>query len=52
MSNSEQVTTGDSMLGGKYAQDSKGNIGRGNTESAALAALHAAQAASNNTSKK
>jgi hypothetical protein len=27
MSNSEQVTTGDSILGGKYAQNSKGNIG-------------------------
>jgi hypothetical protein len=49
---SESVTTGDSIYGGKYAQDTKGNIGRGNTESAALSALQAAQAASNSNDKK
>jgi|GEM_PF-6932197 len=46
-----KVTTGDSIYGGKYAEDDKGNIGRGNTESAALSALQAAQAA-NNSNKK
>jgi hypothetical protein len=52
MSNSEEVRIGNSIFGGKYAEDTKGNIGRGPTEAAALVALQAAQAANNNSSKK
>ncbi len=40
---SERVTVGKSMYGGYYAQDSKGNIGRGNSEAGARDALRAAQ---------
>ena len=48
----EKIRTGDSIYGGKYAEDSKGNIGRGPTDAAALAALQAAQATNNNSNKK
>ena len=44
----ETVKTGDSIYGGKYAEDSKGNIGCGNTESAAMQALSSAQASESN----
>ena len=40
---SERITTGNSIYGGKYAQDSKGNIGYGKDESIARDALKAAQ---------
>ncbi|MCW6036647.1 hypothetical protein K4A83_10280 [Spirulina subsalsa FACHB-351] len=39
----ENVHTGKSIYGGHYAQDSKGNIGRGNSESSAIEALKMAQ---------
>lgn len=52
MSNSEHVRTGDSFFGGKYAEDSKGNIGRGSDQQSALIALQAAQGQSNNNGKK
>ena len=39
----ETIHTGDSIYGGSYAEDSSGNIGWGNTESAALQALSSAQ---------
>jgi hypothetical protein len=45
---SERITTGKGTFGGHYAKDSKGNIGRGNSESAALEALRAAQSRRNN----
>lgn len=47
MSN-ETVRTGKSIYGGHYAEDSKGNIGRGSSESSAIEALKMAQ----NKSKK
>lgn len=40
------IKTGDSFMGvggGRYAEDSNGNIGRGATDSEAIAALQAAQ---------
>lgn len=48
---SESISTGKSIYGGYYAQDSKGNIGYGKTENVAINALQAAQN-KNNSSKK
>lgn len=42
MSN-ETVYTGKSFYGGHYAKDSKGNIGRGSSESNAIQALKMAK---------
>lgn len=47
---SEYIRTGKSIYGGYYAEDRKGNIGRGKTESVARQALDAAQ--NQNNSKK
>lgn len=44
---SETIKTGNSIYGDKYAQDSRGNIGYGPTESAALQALNVAQSREN-----
>lgn len=40
---SERISTGKSIYGGYYAQDSSGNIGRGKSESIARQALQSAQ---------
>ncbi|WP_175551121.1 hypothetical protein [Spirulina major] len=40
---SESVYTGKSIYGGYYAKDSKGNLGRGKSESNAINALKMAQ---------
>jgi hypothetical protein len=39
----ERISTGKSIYGGSYAQDSKGNIGYGKNESIARQALQSAQ---------
>lgn len=49
---SEHISTGKSIYGGHYAQDSSGNIGRGKSESVARQALQSAQNKSNSQGKK
>jgi hypothetical protein len=54
MSNNARIETGDSWMGGKYADltvNGKTYTGRGNTESAAVEAAKAAQQADSSTKK-
>lgn len=49
---SERISTGKSIYGGYYAQDSSGNIGRGKSEGVARQALQSAQSKSQSNGKK
>lgn len=49
---SEKISEGKSIYGGYYAEDSKGNIGRGDSKESARQALGSAQQQSQSNQKK